>query len=106
MKYIVFVLLYILKKIIIKIIDTNYFFVGGFDLDKEVGKIKLYKIIYGEQIWNTIQDIEIDENDKFEDFDEPISCIIQSKTTGHILATCSNGNVYLFTSLNMEFYSD
>ena len=93
-----------------KIIDTNYFFVGGFDLDKGVGKIKLYKIIFGEKVWNTtikyIQDIEIEENDKFEDFDEPINCIIQSKFTGHILATCSNGNVYLFTPPNMEFYSD
>ena len=93
-----------------KIINSNYFFVGGYDLDKEVGKIKLYKIIYGEQVWKTtikyIQDIEIDENDKFEDFKGPISCIIQSKATGHIIATCSNGNVYLFTSPNMEFYSD
>ena len=93
-----------------KIIDTNYVFVGGFDLDMRCGKIKLYKIVYGEKIWNTtikfMQDIEINENNKFEDFDGPISSIIQSKANGLILASCYNGNVYLFTSPNMEYYTD
>ena len=87
---------------------TDYFFVGGFDLEKREGKIKLFKIIYGEKIWNSkikyIQDIEIEDNEKFEEFDGPISCIIQSKTTGNILVTCYNGNVYLFTPPNIDYF--
>jgi len=87
---------------------TDYFFVGGFDLEKREGKIKLFKIIYGKKAWNTkikyIQDIEFEDNEKFEEFDGPISCIIQSKTTGHILATCYNGNIYLFTPPNIDYY--
>ena len=90
-------------------IDTEYFFVGGFDLEKREGKIKLFKIIYDEKVWLTkikfIQDIEFDDNNPyFEEFDGPINCIIQSKTTGHILATCYNGKVYLFTPPNIEYY--
>ena len=37
----------------IKITDTDYFLVGGFDLDKREGVIKLFKIIYNDEIWNT-----------------------------------------------------
>ena len=87
---------------------TNYFFVGGFDLEKREGKIKLFKIIYGEKIWNSkikyIQDIEIEDNENFEEFNGPISCIIQSRSTGNILVTCYNGNVYLFTPPNIDYY--
>ena len=97
----------ILKKEI-KITATNYFFVGGFDLDKREGKIKLFKIIYGDKAWETkiefMQDIEFEFNENFEDFDGPISNIIQSKETGNILITCYNGNVYLFTPPNIEYY--
>ena len=92
----------------IKIIDTEFFFVGGFDRDKREGIIKLFKIIYGDKIWNTkiqyIQDIIIQEKENFQYFDGPISCINQSKLTGHILVTCYNGNIYLFTSPNMTFF--
>ena len=89
--------------------NTEYFFVGGFDLEKREGKIKLFIIIYDEKVWLTkikfIQDIEFDDNNPyFEEFDGPINCIIQSKTTGHILATCYNGKVYLFTPPNIEYY--
>ena len=97
----------ILKKDIKKT-GTDYFFVGGFDLDKREGKIKLFKIIYGAKAWETkiesIQDIEFEFNTNFEDFDGPISNIIQSKETGNILVTCYNGNVYLFTPPNIEYY--
>ena len=40
---------------------------------------------------------------KFEDLDGPISCIIQS-TTGKILLTCYNKNVYEFSDVNLDFY--
>ena len=92
----------------IKITDTEYFFVGGFDLDKRIGIIKLFKILYGEKIWKTrikyIQDIEIEDNEDFEYFDGPISCIQQSKITGNITVTCYNGKIYLFTQPNLNYY--
>ena len=92
----------------IKISKSDYFFVGGLDKEKREGMIKLFKVVYGEKIWEAkiefIQDIVIDENQKFEEFDGPISSIYQSKTTGHIIATSYSGNVYLFTVPNLDFY--
>ena len=95
------------KKIEIK--GTDYFFVGGFDLDKRIGIIKLFKIDYDEKIYNTkiefIQEIILDEEESnFEDFDGPISSINQSKISGHIIVTCYNGNVYLFTPPDIDYY--
>ena len=92
-----------------KIEDTNYFLVGGFDEDKRVGMIKLFKIIFGEKAFNSkieyLQDIDIDtDNEKFIDFDGPITSIIQSKKKGHIIITCYNGNVYLFSKPNLKHY--
>ena len=90
------------------LIDTNYLFVGGYDLDKREGKIKLFKVIYGEKSWKTkikfIQNIEFLENKNFEDFNGPISSIIQSRFSGNIIATCYNRNVYLFTQPNLDYY--
>ena len=86
----------------IQIEDTDFFFVGGYDLEKREGIIKLYKIIYGEKTINTkiefLQDIETDS------IDSPINCIIQSKISGNILVTSYNGNIYLFTKPNINFY--
>ena len=91
-----------------KLIDTNYFFVGGFDLDKREGKIKLFKVIFGEKAWKTkikfLQDIEFLENKNFEEFQSPINCIIQSKKTGNIITTCYNKHVNLFTIPNIDYY--
>lgn len=93
--------------------DTDLFFVGGFDNEINEGKIKLYKVLYDEKedkAWKTKiefkQDIIFDkgENDKnFEGFEGPISCIIQS-SSGEILATCYDGNVYKFSYPNLDFY--
>ena len=92
----------------INIIKTDYFFVGGFDIEKREGKIKLFKVVYGEKIWKTkieyIQDIVFEENQNFEEFEGPISCIYQSKITGHIMVTSYSGNAYLFTHPNLSFY--
>ena len=91
-----------------QITNTDYFFVGGMDLLKRKGKIKLFKMLYGAKAWETkikyIQDIEFESTENFEDFDGPISCITQSKETGHILITCYNGYVYLFTPPNIDYY--
>ena len=93
----------------IKIEDSEYFLVGGFDIEKREGLIKLYKIIYGKEAYETriqyIQDIYIDIIDqKYEYLDGPISCIFQSKITGNILVSCFNGRVYLFTPPNISYY--
>ena len=92
----------------IKITDTDYFLVGGFDIDKKEGAIKLFKMIYGNKALDTtidfIQDIEIEDSEGFELFDGPINCLIQSKISGNILACCYNGKVYLFTPPNIDYY--
>ena len=97
----------------ITIKDTEYFFVGGFDKGKGKGIIKLFKVLYNEEnndknndndiIITFIQEIIIDKNDNFEGFNKPISCITQSKLTGHILISCLDGSIYLFHPPNIEF---
>jgi hypothetical protein len=86
----------------IQIEETDFFFVGGYDLEKREGIIKLYKVNFGERTFNTkieyLQDIETDS------IDSPINCIIQSKISGNILVTSYNGNIYLFTRPNIDFY--
>ena len=183
---------YFLEKNKKQIKDTEYFFVGGFDLNRREGLIKLYKVIYNDDIEKIeikyIQDIIIEKNTGkkvslahnekkdsenkenkenkelvsqakkekkdlesskefidskkffnqvsngkndlesskgnkdsneldnqtnidlvcFKGFKGPISCIIQS-SSGGILVTCYDGNVYLFSppkikSLNNENY--
>ena len=97
--------------------DTNiinaFFFVGGFDNQKREGKIRLYRVLNSDNIFKTkieyLQDIEFyknDENNKKRKitFEGPISCIIQSKEQENILATCYDGNVYLFSCPNVSFY--
>jgi len=91
--------------------ETDYFLVGGFDLRQREGLIKLYQIIYDDEFGNIeieyIQDIIIEKKIEKEDskcfkgFKGPISCIIQS-STGEILVTCYDGNVYLFSKPNFK----
>ena len=92
----------------IKIIDTDYFLVGGFDKDKMEGKIKMYKVNFQEKAYNTkiefIQDIDFDEDEYMGEFDGPINCILQSKITGNIIASCYNKKIYLFTAPNIDYY--
>ena len=87
--------------------DTEFFLVGGFDNEKYIGKIKLFKVIYSNKAFNTkieyLQDIEFEINDDFEGFQGPLSCIIQS-SNGNILATCYDGNVYKLSSPDLSFY--
>ena len=88
--------------------DTNYFLGGGFDEDKREGIIQLYKTIYGEKAYNTrieyIQDIYFKKQKDIEGFNGPINCLTQSKKTGNILASCYNGNIYLLTPPNINYY--
>ena len=88
--------------------DTNYFLVGGFDQSKRKGVIQLYKTHYGKKAFNTtieyIQDIKFKNKKNIEGFNGPINCIKQSKTTGNILVCCYNGNIYLLTPPNIDYY--
>jgi hypothetical protein len=48
--------------------------------------------------------IDIIDNKISEYFDGTIICIFQSKITGNILVCCDNGNIYLYTRPNIDFY--
>ena len=91
-----------------KIYDTNYFFVGGFDLEKAIGMIKLYKINFEKQNYKTtitfIQDIIVDKEKDFEGFNGAITSIVQSNDTGNFLISCSDGNIYLFSPANINYF--
>ena len=93
-----------------KIIDTEYFFVGGFNNDKSEGEIKLFKVIYNEKVRDYkiefVQDIEFERNKDFSGFEGAVSCIIQTKKekNGYILVTCYSGKVYLLTKPNLNHY--
>ena len=86
-------------------IDTDYFLVGGFDSEKGIGGIKLYKIIFdNEKYENKI--VFIQDIDDFKEFKYPVNCIIQDKKSlyQNILVTCLDGNIYLFSGPNIEYY--
>lgn len=84
-----------------KKILSDYFLVGGFDVDRREGRIKLFKAIYDEEnAFSNIeylQDIEIG-------FEGAVSSIIQSQNYGNILVTCYDGNIYLLNKINLGFY--
>ena len=93
----------------INIIDTEYFLVGGFSIDKREGSIKLYKVQLDSSKQNIeikfIQDIFVKIDENFKGFSGKISSIIQSKITGNILVTCWDGNVHLFKPPNLDHYT-
>ena len=87
--------------------DTDYFYAGGFDLIKQRGIIKLYKVIYGDDQIKIefINDIILyDEKKKVKTFRMAISCITQSSIDGKILVSCWDGNIYLFDSPDINYY--
>ena len=97
------------NKVITKdLVKTDFFLVGGFDQEKRCGLIKLYKAKFGinekETNIDFVQDIEFEETENFYSFNGAISSIIQSKNKGNVLITCYDGNVYLLTIPNLEFY--
>ena len=92
----------------IKIINTNYFLVGGFHFVRRQGMIKLFKIVYNNNFQNlkilNIQDIKFENNNEFKGFDGPISSITQSKMFGNIIVSCWDGNIYLLKPPNIDYY--
>ena len=71
--------------------------------------IKLYKVEYNEKGNDKInieylQDIIIETNDEFKGFDNNIICINQNQSNGKILISSSDGNLYLFSEPNLDYY--
>ena len=88
--------------------NNNLILAGGFDSEKGEGKIKLFQILKENEekgySLQYLQDIEFEDNDEFQGFEMTVTCITQSESTGNILITCLDGNVYLFSRPNLTFY--
>ena len=92
---------------------TNYFLAGGLDEEKKQGVIKLYKVEYnGKEKDDKIkieflQEIIIENNEEFEEFEgfnSNIECMIQCQKDGKIFISSSDGNLYLFSEPNLDYY--
>ena len=85
--------------------NTDYFLVGGFDNESNKGIIKLFKIIFDYHSYNIIieykQDI-IFSNDY--DCKGAVTCITQSRNDGNFLISYSNGNAYLCSPANINYF--
>ena len=93
----------------IDIKETEFLMVGGFDQDKRIGVIKLYKIQFDKKNGNVkvkyLVDIgEEDKENDFKGFDSNITCINQSKITGNLLINSLDGNINLFRPPNLECF--
>ena len=93
----------------INIEETGFFMVGGFDPDKRMGIIKLYKIQVNKKDKNIkvryLIDIgEEDTENNFKGFDSNITSITQSKITGNLLINSLDGNINLFKPPNLECF--
>ena len=97
-----------------EILNTNYFFVGGYDTLKRKGLIKLYKINIKNNKSNEsnvfsceikfLQDIIIEKTKDFDGFKGTVNCIIQTKTKRDLLVSCWDGKVYSFSEPNITYY--
>ena len=93
----------------ININETEFFMVGGFDPDKRIGIIKLYKIQFNKndriiKIKNLVDIGEEDKENNFKGFDSKITCITQSKITGNLVINSLDGNINLFRPPNLECF--
>ena len=72
--------------------------------------IKLCKICYEkyEKPYNIsinfIQDIILNKEKSFEGFNGAITSIVQTNDTGNFLISCSDGNIYLFSPVNINYF--
>jgi hypothetical protein len=96
----------------IEVEDTEFFVVGGFDPDKRIGVLKLYKLQYDKDHKNIIVkyliDIETEDGDddnSFEGFDTNITCITQSKIACNLLINSLDGNIHLFKRPNLDVFT-
>ena len=86
--------------------NSAFIFVGGFDLNKRSGIIKIFKIKdENETEIQFLQDIEnIEDNKDSLLFNSPVNNIIQTKDSGKIIITTNDGRIYLFSKPNLDFY--
>ena len=92
-----------------KMIPTNFFLAGGLEEEKKCGVIKLYKVQYNEESHDKIkieflQDVEIENNDKFQGLNGDIVCMMQSHRNGKIFISLSDGQLALFSEPNLDYY--
>ena len=88
---------------------TNYFLAGGLEKEKKQGMIKLYQVQFNEKGNDRInieylQDIIIEDNENNKGFDKNIICMKQCQSNGKILISLSDGNLYLFSKPNLDYY--
>ena len=90
-----------------QIFESKYIMVGGYDLNKRIGVIRLYKINKNFNEFKYIQDIEIivEVDNNFNGFIMPINNILQIEETGKIIITCIDGGIYLFNKPNLDHYN-
>ena len=105
-------------------VETDFFFVGGFDKKKREGKIKLFRFEKDEfdnvKGIKYLQDIDIDKTEeilrkdeegtnktkeRFEGFKGAISSMIQSTGYKNILVSCYDGKIYLLSKPNLLGYN-
>ena len=89
-----------------QLFKSSYIFIGGHDLNKHIGMIKLYYINNDYNELKYLQDIEIIEEDEIiNSFAMPINNIIQIKETGKLIITCLDGYIFLFSKPNLDYYN-
>ena len=85
---------------------NNFFLAGGFDVIKNRGIIKLYKILFENEIEIGIEFLQdfFFENVNNEGFRGTINCIVQHKQNGKILVCCLDNKIYIYSKPNIDFY--
>ena len=79
---------------------TIFFFAGGFDLDKRIGSVRLYKFKKENSLEiKYLQDID------FYDFDMPVNTITELKESGEIIITTADKGIYRFSKPNLNLYA-
>ena len=85
--------------------DIKYVFVGGFDSNEKIGYIKLFKINFDNLFYQNSL-VFIRDLNNIKEFDSPVECIVQESNCpgkNNIMVSCLNGDIYLFSGLNVEF---
>ena len=88
-----------------QLFKSSYILVGGHDLNKRSGMIRMYNINNNINDLMYIQDIEITEDEIDNKFDMPVNNIVQIKETGKLIITCLDGYIFLFSKPNLDYYN-
>ena len=80
--------------------EQFFFFVGGFDVDKRIGSVRLYKFKKENSLdIRYLQDIE-----NFYEFEMPVNSITQLKESGEIIITTTDKGIYRFSKPNLNLF--